>query len=121
MAKRRSVQIITRCGAAIDLLRERYQSRRHGDRESRRSLIQPALRRGQLGEAMHCFSPYILQCRRDAEALAIAHDGYQQRFACLPIVMKRQHVAGHPSVVSKAAPDLLAAGPSSLSGGSLAP
>ena len=81
---RKGDQSATRRGATIDLLRKRYQSRRHDDRESCCLLI-------------------------------------QQRFARMPIVLKRKHVAGHPSVVSKAAPDLLAARPSGLSGGSLAP
>ncbi len=50
----------------------------------------------------------------------MAHDGYQQRFAGLLIILESQHVAGHAAVGSKAAPDLLAAGPCGLSDRSFA-
>ena len=86
------------CASTIDFLSESDQSRRYGDRE-RYCITQAARRLRQLGEATRCLLPDVSQCRRRSEAPAAAHDGYEQRFAGLLVIMESQHVAGHASAV----------------------
>ncbi len=50
----------------------------------------------------------------------MAHNRHQQRFTGVVFILESEHITCHAAVGSKAAPDLLAAGPCSLSGRSFA-
>src|SRR2546429_8793123 len=106
--------------ASIDFGRKPPQRLAHLHRV-RRAGLEPAQRLGQALKITRGSRPNFGKQRRRRNTLAALHDQFDERLACLIIVLQRQDVAGHAPVGPEAAPDLLAAGPGRLAGGALAP
>src|SRR5262245_37755037 len=106
--------------APVDFDRKPPQRLAHLHRV-RRAWLESAQRLGQALEITRGSRSDFGKRRRRRETFAALHDQFDQRRACLIIVLQRQDIAGHAAVGSEAAPDLLAAGPGRLAGGALAP